>query len=119
MKSRIRKVMFVILWVAVESGVAPISAFADCPAQIVVSNRPGGQNELAYFNRAKIYSANIPTEKGVKYQCTFQGHNGMTDQDHGLDPNEFIKSVGTGWQKSGDTYTCGEARDCAFVIQKD
>jgi hypothetical protein len=115
MKSRTQIVTFVILLVAVESGAA---AFADCPTQIVIGTGPKGQ-ELAYFNRATIHSANIPTEPGVKYECVFESHNGMVPQDHALSANEFIKSIGTGWQKSGDTYTCGEGRDCAFVIQKD
>ena len=118
MENRARKVLVALL-VAVAGVAAPLSAFADsCPDKIVVGNQ-GGYDQYAYFNRARIASAAIPTGPGPKYTCTFEGHNGMVDQAHGLSANEFIQSVGSGWQNDGGAYTCTQGRDCSFVIQKN
>lgn len=118
MKNRARKA-FVTLLIAAAGGAVPLSAFADsCPDKIVVGHE-GGYDQYAYFNSARIASAIIPTGPGPKYTCTFEGHNGMVDQAHGLSANELIQSVGSGWQKAGDAYTCTQGRDCSFVIQKN
>jgi hypothetical protein len=108
--------------VAVASVAVCLSALASpdvtsCPDRIVVGQR-GPYDEYAYFNRAKIDSADIPSEPGIKYTCTYEGHSGMQDRNHTLNANEFVKSLGTGWRKDGNAYTCTQGSDCAFVIQQ-
>lgn len=106
--------------VAVASAAVSLSAFAGpCPDRIEVGKRGGATVEYAYFNKATIYSANILSEPGAKYTCTYEGHNGMQDQNHTLDATAFIASLGTGWRKDGNAYTCTQGSDCAFVINKD
>src|SRR4051812_44739931 len=98
MKSRTRNVIVTLL-TAVASGAMPLAASADstsCPDKIVVGNQ-GNYQQYGYFNRAKIESAKIPTGPGPKYTCTFESQYGMTDQAHGLNADELIQSVGTGW----------------------
>lgn len=124
MKSNtLKRLLFVV---AVTSAVGALSASAgpdptSCPDRIVV-RKQGPYDVYAYFHNATIYSANIPSESGAKYTCTYEGRTGMRDDNHTLNANEFIKSVlGTGWQKGGTAYTCtqGLGADCPFVIQKD
>jgi hypothetical protein len=113
------RMLCVTLLVAV-GGAVPLSALAEsCPDKIVVGKRGDGTDEYAFFNRARIASAKIPTEPGAKYECTYESQSGMRSQPHGLAANELIKSVGTGWQKDGDAYACQLGQDCSFVTQKN
>jgi len=117
MKSRIRNAIFTLM-VGVASIVAPFSVFADTCADKIVVGQAGPNEQYGYFNRARIASANIPTELGAKYTCTYESQYGMADQAHGLDGNELILSVGTGWKKDSSAYTCTQGQDCSFTIQK-
>jgi hypothetical protein len=109
MTSRIRNAIFTLL-VGVPSIVAPFSVFADSCADKIVVGQTGPNQQYGYFNRARIASANIPTELGAKYTCTYESQYGMSDQAHGLDGNELILSVGTGWKQDGSAYTCTKAK---------
>ena len=115
-----RRIRRMCLSVSIAIGAtAPLPAFADCAAQIVIGKH-GDFDVFAYFNRAQIASAAIPTAPGAKYQCTFEGPYGMIDQANGLNANEFIQSVGNGWRRDGDAYACQlGVGDCSFVIQRN
>lgn len=120
MRSRIRS-MFVILLVAGAGQAASLSALADqtfCPQSIVVGKSGNGNNILAYFSKGIIYSANIPSAPGARYECVYEGHYGGGAEPHTLGANQFIKSIGAGWQSSGNSqYTCNKSySDCGFEI---
>jgi hypothetical protein len=108
--------MCVALLVAVGGG-APLSALAEsCPDKIVVGKR-GDFDVYGFFNKGRIASAAIPSGPGAKYVCTYETQTGMKDEPHQLNANQLIQSIGTGWQKDGDGYTCQLGQDCSFVTK--